>query len=86
MSKRFLSIVVFILLCLGARAQVFVLNDNILTQRMGEIRASVVDSLTSEPVAFASVYVIPSKDTTITNFTLTDAQGKATLDEVPLGS
>ena len=44
MSKRFLSIVVFILLCLGARAQVFVLNDNILTQRMGEIRASVVDS------------------------------------------
>ena len=86
MSKRFLSIVVFILLCLGARAQVFVLNDNILTQRMGEIRASVVDSLTNEPVAFASVYVIPSKDTTITNFTLTDAQGKATLDEVPLGS
>ena len=67
-------------------AQVFVLNDNILTQRMGEIRASVVDSLTNEPVAFASVYVIPSKDTTITNFTLTDAKGQATLDEVPLGS
>ena len=86
MSKRFLSIAVCILLCLGARAQVFVLNDNILTQRMGEIRASVVDSLTNEPVAFASVYVIPSKDTTITNFTLTDAKGQATLDEVPLGS
>ena len=86
MSKRFLSIVVLFLLSLGARAQVFVLNDNIFADRMSEIRASVVDSLTNEPVAFASVYVIPSKDTVITNFTLTDAKGEATLDEVPLGS
>ena len=71
---------------MSARAQVFILNDNILTERMSEIKASVVDSLTNEPVAFASVYVVPSKDTVITNFTLTDATGKATLDEVPLGS
>ena len=85
--KKLVSIIALIaVFCLGARAQVFVLNDNILTQRMGEIRASVVDSLTNEPVAFASVYVIPSKDTVITNFTLTDAKGEATLDEVPLGS
>ena len=84
--KRLLFIILFAVFCLNARAQVFVLNDNILTQRMGDIRASVVDSLTNEPVAFASVYVIPSKDTVITNFTLTDAKGEATLDEVPLGS
>ena len=37
-------------------------------------------------MGFASVYVIPSKDTTITNFTLTDAKGEAKLDEVPYGS
>ena len=52
MSKRFLSIVVLFLLSLGARAQVFVLNDNIFADRMSEIRASVVDSLTNEPVAY----------------------------------
>ena len=73
-------------LCIGARAQVFILNDNVFQKRMSEIKTMVLDSLTNEPVAYASVYVIPSKDTTITNFTLTDAKGMATLEEVPFGS
>ena len=75
-------------LCLGlsARAQVFILNDNLFQGRMSEITTTVLDSLTNEPVSFASVYVIPSRDTTITNFTLTDAKGEAKLDEVPFGS
>ncbi len=74
--------------CLGlmARAQVVILNDSMFQGRLSEIRATVVDSLTNEPVPFASVYLIPSKDTTITNFTLTDAKGQAKLDEVPYGS
>ena len=85
MKKVFISI---LMLCLGlsSRAQVYIFNDNVLQERMGEIKATVVDSLTNEPVPFASVYVIPSKDTTITNFTLTDAKGEAKLDEVPFGS
>ena len=86
MKKVFPTLLLCLSLGLSARAQVFIINDNVLTDRMAEIKASVVDSLTNEPVAFASVYVIPSKDTVITNFTLTDATGKATLDEVPLGS
>ena len=53
---------------------------------MSEVKATVVDSLTNEPMSFVSVYVIPAKDTTITNFTLTDAKGEAKLDEVPFGS
>ena len=73
-------------LCIGARAQVFILNDNVFQGRMSEIKATVLDSLTNEPVAYASVYVVPSKDTVITNFTLTDAKGEAKLDEVPFGS
>ena len=72
--------------CVCARAQVFIINDNVYQERMAEIKATVVDSLTNEPVPFASVYVMPSKDTTITNFTLSDAKGEATLDEVPFGS
>ena len=75
-------------LCLGfaAQAQVVILNDNLFQQRMSEIKATVLDSLTQEPVSFASVYVVPARDTTITNFTLTDAKGDATLDEVPFGN
>ena len=84
--KKLLCVVALSLgLVVSARAQVIILNDNI-RGRMSEIKATVLDSLTNEPVGFASVYVIPSKDTTITNFTLTDAKGEAKLDEVPYGS
>ena len=85
--KKILSPII-LSLCLGfsARAQVFIISDNVFQGRMSEIKTTVLDSLTNEPVGFASVYVIPSKDTTITNFTLTDAKGEAKLDEVPYGS
>ena len=85
--KKLLS-AIFLCLCLGftARAQVFIINDNVFQERMGTVKATVLDSLSNEPVSFASVYVIPSKDTTITNFTLTDTKGEAKLDEVPYGS
>ena len=86
MKKVLLASILTLCLGLSSRAQVYIYNDNILQERMGEIKATVVDSLTNEPVPFASVYVIPSKDTTITNFTLTDVKGEAKLDEVPFGS
>ena len=78
-------ILFLLLLGLHAHAQVLILNDSMFQNRMTEIKATVVDSLTNEPVPFASVYVIPAKDTTITNFTLTSDKGEAKLDEVPLG-
>lgn len=86
MKKAILLFAALLAPLFAARSQVIIVNDNLLTGRMSEIRAAVVDSLTNEPVPFASVYVIPSKDTTITNFTLSDAEGIAKLDEVPYGS
>ena len=86
MSKKIFVSLLLVLSGLSARAQVIILNDNVFQSRMSEIKATVLDSLTNEPVGFASVYVIPSKDTTITNFTLTDAKGEAKLEEVPFGS
>ena len=86
MKRLFTAIAISLCLGLSARAQVIILNDNMFQGRMSEIKATVLDSLNNEPVPFASVYVIPSKDTTITNFTLSDAKGEAKLDEVPYGS
>jgi len=83
--KRLLISACVLLSGLGLRAQVVVLNDNLWVTRLAEIQATVVDSLTHEPVPYASFYVIPEKDTTITNFTLTDPEGKAKLEDVPLG-
>ena len=82
--KKMLSLFVLLFVnSLAALAQVFILNDNVFQGRMSEIKTMVLDSLTNEPVAFASVYVIPSKDTTITNFTLTDAKAKPSWTRCP---
>ena len=85
MRRIFFATILTLALCLQAKGQVFIINDNLTSGRMSEITAEVVDSTTNEPVAFASFYVIPAKDTTISNFTLTDAKGKAKLEEVPYG-
>ena len=85
MRRILLATFLNLALCLQTKAQVFIINDNITNGRMSEISASVVDSLSNEPIAFASFYVIPAKDTTISNFTLTDTEGKAKLEEVPFG-
>ena len=84
--SRWLTAALLLLICYSANSQVVILNDNVFQGRMSEIRATVLDSLTNEPVSFASVYVIPSKDTAITNFTISDVNGVAKLDEVPYGS
>ena len=84
--KRLIIVVLLLAAALSARAQVIIINDGAFVGRLSEITATVVDSLTNEPVPFASVYVIPAKDTTITNFTLSDAEGKFRLDEVPYGN
>ena len=85
MRTFFVTISIFLCLGITSKAQVVILNDNVMTGRLSEIKTTVLDSLTNEPIGFASVYVVPAKDTTITNFTLTDAKGEAKLDEVPYG-
>jgi len=86
MRKVLVSILLCLLAGFSSRAQVFILNDNVLTGRLSEIRATVVDSLSGEPISFVSAYVIPAKDTAISNFTLSDAEGKVKLEEVPYGN
>lgn len=86
MGKKLFVTALMMFIGIASKAQVVILNDSMFEGRMSEIKATVIDSLTNEPVPFASVYVIPAKDTTITNFTLTDAKGVAKLEEVPYGN
>ena len=85
MKKLFATLVV-ILAALSARAQVFIINENMMVDRLATLKATVVDSLSNEPISYASFYVIPAKDTTISNFTLTDDKGVAKLEDVPFGN
>ena len=82
---RIILTVALLAACIVARAQ-HISRYDYLSGSLSTIKASVLDSLTNEPIPFASVYLIPSKDTTITNFTITNDKGEATLDEVPYGS
>ncbi|MBQ2483666.1 MAG: carboxypeptidase regulatory-like domain-containing protein, partial [Bacteroidales bacterium] len=86
MKRLFTAIILTIITCTFARAQVFIFNENMFAGRMSSIKVKVVDSLTNEPIPYASFYVVPAKDTTITNFIMTDTSGVATLKEVPYGN
>ena len=85
MKKYILSILLVLCFALSAKAQ-FVINDAMFAGRMSRIKVKVVDSLTNEPLSYASVYVVPAKDTTITNFIISDTLGVATLKDVPYGN
>lgn len=47
MSKKLYITVLLAFLGLAARAQVFIINDNVFQQRMSEIKTTVLDSLTT---------------------------------------
>ncbi|MBP5391895.1 MAG: outer membrane beta-barrel protein [Bacteroidales bacterium] len=86
MKKIFIAIILTLVFSLSARAQIFIGNDNLTNRRMSNIRVKIIDSLTSESIPYASVYVVPAKDTVISNFIISDTSGVATLRDVPFGN
>ena len=82
--KRTLLIVALIIGALPSFGQVF--NFDMLSRNQNvKVKLNLKDSKTEEPVAWASVYLIPENDTTITHFALSDTKGDVELKEVPVG-
>ena len=65
-------------------AQIVMSND-MFRGTSFNVKAQVLDSLTKDPIAFASAYLRHPKDTVITSFALTDTLGKASLRDVAKG-
>lgn len=85
--NKILTVLAFILVAsFGFRldAQV-ILSDDMFGRSSFKLTAEVKDSLTKEPIAFASAYLRHPKDTVITSFALTDTLGKVTLKDVTRG-
>lgn len=62
--KKALLIAALLLGCFwAARAQVVVIGGNAFSGQLSTLNVEVLDSLTREPIPFASVYVIPRRDT-----------------------
>ena len=85
--KRFLSALAFLVAFVSgvrSNAQVVITGD-MFGRTSFNVKAQVLDSLTREPIAFASAYLRHPKDTVITSFALTDTLGKAELKDVAKG-
>lgn len=80
-----ISVLLSVFLCNLSRAQAVISYDMIQSNRVFRLTAEVADSVTNEPVAFASVYMKHVKDTVITNFALTGPDGKVRMDDVTKG-
>lgn len=76
---------VMLLAALPAFSQVIVSYDMIRDNSTFTLKAEVADSLTGLPVAFASAYMIPVRDTIITAFALTSPDGNVELKGITKG-
>lgn len=83
--KRILTLLCLTVAALPLFAQRTISYDMIQRNRNLKVRLTLVDSKTSEPISWASVYLIPDRDTTITHFALSDDKGDVLIEEVPTG-
>ena len=80
-----LALFVSLFLGTGISAQSVISYDMFTNNLAYNLTAEVADSVTKEPVAFASVYLKHVKDTIITNFALTGPDGKIHMNDVTKG-
>ena len=66
-------------------AQKAISYDMIQRNRNLNVKLTLKDSKTSEPISWASVYLIPDGDTTITHFALSDDKGDVLIENIPTG-
>lgn len=85
MLKKIILLALVVLVSLSASGQVIVNLDNINQYRTMKVRLTLQDAATSEPISFATVYLIPQGDTTITNFSLSDDNGDVIMEDVMPG-
>lgn len=84
-TKKALAFLVLITLCLHSRAQMG--SDASRNNQYVNIRvkARVLDAKSSQPIPYATVYLIPQGDTIITNFTLSGENGEVVMEKVASG-
>lgn len=85
MKKILISILTILGLSAVSGAQI-IINQDTFRRTEYDVTVSVQDSLSGEPMGFVSVYLRAKGDTLITNFSLSDTNGKAKLEKVNRGS
>ena len=84
--KRIAFAILGLLLAMSAHAQVVVMDyDMFERNRNIKVKLTVQDAKSEEPLPFATVYLNPQGDTTITHFALSDQKGAVEIPDVPVG-
>ena len=76
---------VLMLAGLAAHAQVAIDFSQFERYQNVRLKLQVQDKKSSEPIAYATVYLVPQGDTTVTNFALTDNNGSVEMKEIKPG-
>ncbi len=86
MKRIALTFFACILFICAAHAQVVMMDyDMYQSYRNIKVKMSLKDAKSEEPLQFATVYLNPQGDTTITHFALSDQEGKVEIPDVPTG-
>lgn len=83
--KRILASVLLAVICLVCSAQTYVISGDLLSRKVFQVKAHVVDSVSNENLSFVSAYLRFKSDTLITNFALSDIDGNVELNDVTVG-
>ncbi|MBR1573298.1 MAG: outer membrane beta-barrel protein [Bacteroidales bacterium] len=82
--KRILSFLL-IFVCTFASAQVYIDFNQMQQYQNVRLKLQLQDAASHEAIPYASVYLVPKGDTTITNFALTDEKGAVEIREIKPG-
>ena len=86
MFRRFFFLLAGLLIAGALHAQVVVMDyDMFRSNRNIKVKLKLQDAKSEEPLPFATVYLNPQGDTTITHFALSDPEGKVEIADVPTG-
>lgn len=80
--KKIILPFILLLASFCAGAQIYVDLDMLQKNQNTSLRMTLQDAKTKEPIPYATVYIIPQGDTTITNFALSDAKGKVEIEDI----
>ena len=86
LMKRITLALLGLLLTVSSHAQVVVMDSDMFERNRNiRVKLLVQDARSEEPLPFATVYLNPQGDTTITHFTLSDQKGEVLIPDVPVG-
>lgn len=80
--KRFLSSILFIILPYIASAQISIDFGQFQATQNVTLECMVLDSKTGEPLPYATVYLVPQGDTTITHFAVSNDKGAVKIEDI----